>query len=104
MLHGFLSRVADHTFLFKWTWAFLSNYMDFDLNVFLRAVFVTWQDGTTGFLPAKSNVVDTHSVTLHKDVSSILKLLDGFLATLALEPSVTMSFGPLGLGAAPPQL
>lgn len=102
LLCGLRIRLIDHTSLFYSVWGFLLQDMERYLDVYLRVVFAAVRSRTNGFRSATSNVVETHSATLHHDVSSILMLLDGRLAVFASEPLVMASSDPSGPGEAPP--
>lgn len=102
LLRDLRSSFVDDTSFVHSVRGFLHQYMDHDLYIYLRAVFTTLQDPTADFPAATSNVVDTYGSPLCQDFSCIFIHLDGDLAALASDPSVTTSPGCLSPGTAPP--
>lgn len=94
-------RLVDHVSLVDAVWSFLGQNRDSDLDVYLRVAFARVCDRVTGFRSAITNVVEKHSVVLRQDVLSIFTHLYSSLAASSSDPSVTASWNPLGLGAAP---
>lgn len=83
------SRLIDHLSLVDPFRYFLNQDMASDLEVYLSINFTVGRNHTDGLRFATSNAVETHSVTLGQDVSSILTHLHGRLATLASKLLVT---------------
>lgn len=102
LIRSLRSRLVYHTSFVDTVQGFLRQQMDRDLDQYLRAIFAAVGDQTAGLRSSKPNVVETHSATLRTDVSSTLTHLDGRLAALASEHSVTTSSSLLGPGEAPP--
>lgn len=65
LLCGILSHLVDHASLVDSVQGSLPKDMDHDLEIYLREVFAAVGVRTVGFHSGTSNVVETHSATLH---------------------------------------
>lgn len=102
LLGGLRSGLFDHTSLGGSVRGYLRQDVDCDLHVYLQAILASMRNHTAGFRFATWRVVKTPSVTHCQYFSSVLMPLDGCLAALPSEPSLTTSSDPLGHGEALP--